>query len=71
MEVFFVIKVIGTPLYLHKSSNMFTTDFNQCRKYKTMNHAYNWIASRKVENDYNKKFSGMNFQVSYIREGVE
>jgi hypothetical protein len=70
----FIIKVKDKPLFLHKTSNMFTTDVNQSRKYKTYKNAEKWIASRSTSdgeyNEYNYRFNGLNFIISYIDEEV-
>lgn len=65
----YLIKISGQNLYLHKSSNMFTTDINQARKYKTRRNAEKWIQSRFEDNEYNERFKGLEFLV-YPMDGL-
>lgn len=64
----FTIKISGQNLFLHKTSNMFTTDIKQARVYKTRRNAENWICNRFEDNEYNKRFSGLEFLVWAIAE---
>jgi len=59
----FLIKISGQNLFLHKSSNMFTTDTKQARRYKTRQNAEKWISMRFEDNEYNKRFSDLEFLV--------
>jgi hypothetical protein len=59
----FLIKISGQNLFLHKSSNMFTTDIKQTRRYKTRQNAEKWISMRFENNEYNKRFSDLEFLV--------
>ena len=59
----YTIKISGQNLFLHKSSNMFTTDIKQARIYKTRKGAENWISDRFEDNEYNKRFSDLEFLV--------
>jgi len=64
---YWVIKVKNQNLYLHKSSNMFTTDIKQSRKYVNSKNARKWIDHRKDNNDeYNNRFSDLEFILEYI-----
>ena len=68
--IMFVIKIKGLPLFLHKSSNMFTTDVRQARKYKKEHSAKEWIdnITDNIEyNEYKFRFSGLNFVITQIR----
>lgn len=59
-----LIKVKSLPLFLHKSSNMFTTDVRQARRYKTSLGAKKWIEDKSCadkSDDYNFRFSGLEF----------
>jgi len=68
-EHLFIIKIKGKPLFLHKSSNMFTTDVKQARKYINYSSAEKWIESRSTDseeyNEYNYRFSGIEFIITY------
>ena len=59
----FRIQIRSKRLYLHKSSNMFTTDYKQARNYKNYKNAVKWIESRMVDNEYNHRFSGLELQI--------
>jgi len=69
IEHLFIIKIKGLPLFLHKSSNMFTTDVKQARKYIMYDSAKEWIESRSTDsgeyNEYNYRFSGIEFIITY------
>lgn len=62
----YTIRIKDQLLYLHKSSNMFTTDRNQARRYKTYTGAENWIKMRNEINDYNVRFIGLEFIIVEI-----
>lgn len=59
----FMIKIKNQPLFLHKSSNMFTTDVRQARKYKTDKAAEKWISEMTSPeyNEYRFRFNGLKF----------
>ena len=68
---YWVIKTKGQNLYLHKSSNMFTTDIEQSRKYVNSRNAEKWIDYRKNNDDeYNNRFSDLEFVLEYIEVDV-
>ena len=59
----FRIAIHGERLYLHKSSNMFTTDYRQAREYKNYKNAVKWIESRMINNEYNMRFRGLKLEI--------
>ena len=67
----FRIAIRNKRLYLHKSSNMFTTDYRQAREYKNYKNAVKWIQSRLVDNDYNRRFSGLELQIISCEDSNE
>jgi len=68
----FIVKIKGLPLFLHKTSNMFTTDIKQARKYIKNNSAKKWIQNKDDSsgeyNEYNFRFSGIEFIIVRIEE---
>jgi predicted Zn-dependent protease len=68
MDKEYIIKIKNKPLFLHKSSNMFTTNVKQARKYKTEKNAKKWIDSRDTANgeynEYNYRFNGLEFIIT-------
>lgn len=69
-----MIKIKSLPLFLHKSSNMFTTDVKQSRKYKTHKGAQKWIDNITCDDGYDEykfRFSGLEFILTTDGEEVE
>lgn len=67
---FIYIKIRNESLYLHKASNMFTTDIKQARKYKTFKNAQKWVDNiSNGQSDYFKRFKGLEFVILLAREG--
>lgn len=59
-----MIKIKSLPLFLHKSSNMFTTDVKQARRYKSYKGAQKWIDNITCydgHDEYKFRFSGLEF----------
>jgi len=69
MEIRYKIRTQDKQLYLHKSSNMFTTDKRQAREYKNLGNAEKWIGARKVDNKYNNRFKGLKLEILLESEG--
>jgi len=63
MEIKYKITTQDKQLYLHKSSNMFTTDNRQAREYINLGNAEKWIEARKVDNEYNNRFKGLKLDI--------
>lgn len=70
-KVSYIIQVKGQNLFLHKTSNMFTTDIAQARIYLVRANARHWIESRQEDNEYNKRFAEFEFEIRDVPKDVE